>query len=69
MADEYFTCPQSGVVRNLTKERAREQHRSTQIRLAAHSARQHEIARMCARYELESDEFYTAEQKAMRYMR
>ena len=69
MVDEYFTCPQSGVVRNLTKERAHEQHRSKQIKLAAHGARQHEIARICARHELESDEFYTAEQKAMRYMR
>jgi hypothetical protein len=27
-------------------------------------AREHEIARVCARYELESDEFQTREQKA-----
>ena len=69
MTDEYFTCVQSGVIRNLTKERASEQHRSEQISLAAHGARQHEIARICARHELESDEFYTAEQKALRYIR
>jgi len=39
-----------------------------QVRLAAESLRLGEIDRVCGRYELESDEFYTLEQKAERYI-
>ena len=47
------------------RERVREQ----QVRLAADYHRRAEIARICARYELESDEFYAAEQKAIRILK
>lgn len=40
--------------------------RETALKLAAIGARQARIARICAQHELESDEFYTAEQKAER---
>ncbi len=66
--NEFFTCPQSGLVRNLTVETARWNHRQEQIRLASIALRQAEIHRIMARYELESDEFYTAEEKAKRYL-
>lgn len=58
--DTLFTCAQSGRVRNLTKERAIERHQSKQIRLASEYLRRDEIDRICAKHELEPDEFYTA---------
>ena len=64
---EYFTCAQTGLVRSLTAERTREAYRSEQIRLASIALEQAEIHRIMARHELESDEFFTAEQKTERY--
>ena len=66
--DEFFTCAQTGLQRNHTKEKADETRKTKAIAEAAHGARQHAIARICARHELESDEFFTAEEKALRYL-
>ncbi len=43
----------------------RDARKSQTIREAARALRAHNIARIMAQYELESDEFYTAEQKAI----
>lgn len=42
-----------------------EAQRAETLKHAAHAARQAEICRVCARYELESDEFFTREEKAI----
>ena len=68
MREQYFTCPQSGLKRDSVTERAAEQSKARAVSGLAESARRSEISRICARYELESDEFYTAEQKALRYL-
>lgn len=46
-----------------------ERRRCENLRGLGNSIRQAEIDRICARHELESDEFYTREQKAERYLR
>lgn len=58
-----------GIMRDLDAEAKAYAHRSQQIRLAGEYHKRAEIARVCAQYELESDEFYTAEQKALRILR
>ena len=57
-----------GIMRDLDAERKSYEFRSKQVRLAAESLRLGEIDRVCGRYELESDEFYTREQKAAQYI-
>jgi len=63
-----FRCAQTGLIRDEIADRARERAKAETVRKAARGARQNAIARICARYELESDEFLTAEQKAARYL-
>ena len=55
-----------GIMRDLDAEAIAYAHRWKQVALAAESLRVDEIYRVCARYELESDEFYTREEKAQR---
>lgn len=45
--------------------RERERKRTEAISRGARAHRQNEIARVCMRYQLTSDEFYTREQKAV----
>jgi len=59
-------CPQTGLVRDYVQERIDYDKRCAAISAASHGARAAHIGRVCARFELESDEFYTAEQKAAR---
>lgn len=59
-----FTCPQTGAIRDYDEERAQERRKSDALRWAVRHHRAAEIDRVCARYELESDEFQTAEEKA-----
>ncbi len=42
--------------------------KTEQLRLAAIGQRENEIARTCARFEFESDEFKTAREKAVEYL-
>ena len=62
-----FTCPQSGLTRNWICERKADARRVSFSDLADAALRAR-IGRICARYELEPDEFQTAEQKAARYL-
>jgi len=64
-----FVCPQSGLVRDADAEREEYEHRCKQVALASESLRMAEIYRVCARYELESDEFMTREEKALAIIR
>ena len=57
-----------GIMRDLDAEMLREMEKSEALRRCVSSAKAWDIARICARYELESDEFYTLEQKAERYI-
>ena len=57
-----------GVLRDLNAEQHAYKKREQQVHLASQALRAHEIARICTRHELESDEFYTREQKAIRYL-
>ena len=57
-----------GIMRDLDAEAISYAHRTKQIILASNSLRQDHIARTCARFELESDEFQTREQKAIRML-
>ncbi len=57
-----------GIVRDLDKEARDWKAKQTLLRDVAIGQRRGQTDRICARYELESDEFYTAEQKAERYM-
>ena len=54
-----------GIQRDLEAERIAYKFRCDQIRLAANHLREAEIMRVCAHFELESDEFLTREQKAL----
>ena len=54
-----------GIMRDLEAEKLAYQKRSEAIREACHGLRNSELGRVCARYELESDEFMTAEDKAL----
>ena len=53
-----------GIMRDLEAECAAYERKWKQIRLAGAYVKHAQIARVCARFELEPDEFYTAEQKA-----
>jgi hypothetical protein len=55
-----------GIMRDLEAEAIAYKRRSDAIRLAAQALRRDEISHICAQHELESDEFFTAEQKAIR---
>jgi len=57
-----------GIMRDLDAEMLREMEKSEALRRCVSSAKAWDIARICARYELESDEFYTREQKAAQYI-
>ena len=57
-----------GIMRDLDAEQAAYQQRCDRLAESVHNAKQWEIARTCARHELESDEFYTKEQKAWRIL-
>ena len=59
-----FICAQTGMVRDATQEARAERAKSRAIQLAAAALNRMEIARVCGRYELEPDEFQTAEEKA-----
>ena len=54
------------VERDLEAEERAYQRRAAAIRAAADYHKRAQLARIMARHELESDEFYTAEQKAQR---
>lgn len=54
-----------GLWRDLNAECAAWNAKQAQMRLAAQWHKRNEIDRVCARYELEPDEFFTAEQKAL----
>ena len=54
-----------GIMRDLEAEAKAYANRTEQIILASKALRQAHIARTCARFELESDEFTTREQKAI----
>ena len=53
-----------GIMRDLDAERKAYESRCNAIRLACDALRRNEIARVSARFEFESDEFYTADEKA-----
>lgn len=53
-----------GIWRDLDAECAAWNAKQDQISLAADWHRQNNVAMVCSRFELEPDEFYTAEQKA-----
>ena len=55
-----------GIMRDLEAEAKAYAHKTKQIILASKALRQDHIYRVCARLELESDEFYSREQKAAR---
>ena len=57
-----------GIMRDLDAEQAAYRKREDIIHAAVVALRAHEIARICAIHELESDEFLTREQKALRYL-
>ena len=59
-----FTCPQTGLVRDGDDERERYKKRCDAIAYSAAALRRAELERIIAKYELESDEFGTAEEKA-----
>lgn len=54
-----------GIMRDLEAEKIAYDKKCNAIARAVAGARAHQIGRVCARFELESDEFYTAEQKAV----
>ena len=60
-----FTCAQTGLKRDANKERTTYENRTKTICLSSERGKQAAIDRVCARHELESDEFQTAEQKAI----
>lgn len=53
-----------GIMRDLEAENKAWLERQKIYALAVEGARRSELGRICARYELESDEFWTAMQKA-----
>jgi hypothetical protein len=48
-------CPQTGMVRDYDAEERAYRKRCDAINAAAHGARENHIARVCTRFELESD--------------
>ena len=57
-----------GIMRDLNQEARDYQKRCDAIRAASKAMRRNLIAQICAHHELESDEFLTAEQKALYYL-
>lgn len=57
-----------GVWRNMKQEKADYQKRCDAIAQACEGIRQNEISRIKAMYEMEPDEFYTAEEKAVGFI-
>jgi len=57
-------CAQTGQLRDFAAEKAEWVRKQQSYTLASRALKQDEIYRICARYELESDEFFTREQKA-----
>ena len=57
-----------GIMRDLEAEQIAYRKREDAIHAAVKGGRAHAIARICAQHEIESDEFFTAEQKALRYL-
>ena len=55
-------------MRDYGAERRKDKQQRETLRQVCIAHRENEISRICARYELESDEFYTAREKAERYM-
>ena len=58
-----------GIMRDLEAEELAYQRRAQAIRSASISLMEAEIARTIARHELESDEFFTAREKAILLLR
>lgn len=54
-----------GILRDLEQEEEDYQRRCHEVGKAASGLREHAIARVMARHELESDEFFTAREKAL----
>ena len=63
-----FTCAQTGLVRDADAERRECERKQAAIKHAVVAGREAQIQRICAYYELESDEFYTAREKAVAMM-
>ena len=61
------TCAQTGRPRDFDAERIAYNKRTKELRKAAHHLREDSIMQTMCRYELESDEFYTASEKAIIY--
>jgi len=57
-----------GIMRDLNAEKIQYEKKWLEVRKAGQYHKQAELDRICARYELEPDEFYTAEQKAQRIL-
>lgn len=57
-----------GTPRDYAKERAAYDERCKAIASAANALRRNELSRIAARFEFESDQYMTAEQKAERYL-
>ncbi len=57
-----------GIMRDLEQEARDYQRKSDLLCRAAHGAREAEIMRTMCRHELESDEFYTAREKAIKLL-
>jgi hypothetical protein len=54
-----------GIMRDVEQEEQAYQRRCRAVGLACIGLREHAIARMMAKHELESDEFFTAREKAL----
>ena len=54
----------NGIMRDLNAEAVAYNKKWSEVIKAGEYHRRAEISRVCAKYELEPDEFYTAEQKA-----
>lgn len=57
-----------GIMRDLEAEKIAYERRTSALRWAGQYHARAEIARIMARFELEPDEFYTAEEKALRIL-
>lgn len=57
-----------GIMRDLNAEQATYLRRSVAIKMASLSVRRNAIDRACGRYVIESDKFFTREQKAIRIL-
>ena len=62
--NRFFTCPQTGLVRDWIAEQTQYNQQEQAIKKAGRAIRRAAIDRVYGRFELESDEFQTADQKA-----